>query len=472
MLRPTTSRPLAALLATAAAALVLSGSATAGTLTSEAGTWVYRAAPGERNVVHVGPDTWSMDGTLVIHDEGIAFPLPDGCTRGPLGGTDPTYAYCPPAPVRVELGDGDDWLLVSEDLPAGTPTVTGDGGPGADRLNGPSRGARVTFAGGEGNDELNGGYQDDVLDGGPGNDRLDGKKGNDQVLGGDGDDLLQGDDLFVGSDLVDGGNGYDTISGDWIQTDASAGLSVSLDGVADDGHPGENDNVVNVERIDVNQPATLRAGAGAVYFKVLNTAAGSTKLVGSDQGDTLLSYDYADEIDGKGGNDTIEGGNGDDRIVGGPGQDTVNTEAGPNSCNFLVCRGLFGNDWVDVRDGEKDSVTCGPGADTVVADPVDEIAADCETVDRGTTGGGPRPGPERRGGGSSTVKRCVVPKVKAGTKPAAARKALTKRGCRAKTKQVRSAKVRRGRVVKLSQKAGRKLRHRATVTVYVSRGRR
>lgn len=77
--------------------------------------------------------------------------------------------------------------------------------------------------------------------------------------------------------------------------------------------------------------------------------------------------------------------------------------------------------------------------------------------------------PPRR---TPAAKRCVVPKVKAGATPAAARRALTRGGCRAVVRRVRSARVRRGRVVKLSAKSGRKLAARARVTVFVSRGKR
>lgn len=70
------------------------------------------------------------------------------------------------------------------------------------------------------------------------------------------------------------------------------------------------------------------------------------------------------------------------------------------------------------------------------------------------------------------ARRCVVPKVKAGVTVAAAKRALARGNCRAKTRQVRSAKVRSGRVVRLGQKAGRRLAARAVVVVEVSRGRR
>ena len=52
----------------------------------------------------------------------------------------------------------------------------------------------------------------------------------------------------------------------------------------------------------------------------------------------------------------------------------------------------YGNDTIDVRGGESDSVSCGAGDDTVTADPNDVIDADCEHVERGaapSTGPGP-----------------------------------------------------------------------------------
>ena len=47
----------------------------------------------------------------------------------------------------------------------------------------------------------------------------------------------------------------------------------------------------------------------------------------------------------------------------------------------VVC-GLAGNDRIDVRSGGTDTVFCGPGRDTVLADPTDRIAPDCEVVRR------------------------------------------------------------------------------------------
>lgn len=482
MTRISAFRVPAGLLVALLAVLLLAGSASAGQLAKEGGTWVYRAAPGENNDFRVVLDD-QRQGYLRFGDAyDLAGAVPDGCYQLDWEANDLKTLRCEFANVHAELGDNDgsviEWGIVSEDLPANL-QITIDGGPGPDRLTGPLRGAAVTLLGGDGTDELNGSRQNDVLDGGPGNDRVDGSGGDDVVRGGDGDDKLSGDSLDVGSDVIDGGPGYDTIVSDWIQNDRAAGpLAVSLDGVANDGHGSEGDNVVGVERLDLFEPSILVAGGDAVFFKLLNTSAAPSKLVGGPAGDTLIAYDSADEIDGGGGGDTIEGGYGDDRITGGPGRDVINADAGTNSCNFLVCRIGSGNDTVQLRDGEQDSVVCGPGADTVVADAVDTVAADCETVDRGVVA--PPPGNRDRGGDrggarkppARSAKRCVVPKVRAGARVAAVKKALAKKGCKAATRRTRSAKVRRGRVVKLSHRTGKRLAYRKTITVYVSRGRR
>lgn len=61
----------------------------------------------------------------------------------------------------------------------------------------------------------------------------------------------------------------------------------------------------------------------------------------------------------------------------------------------------IGNDTIDVRDGEVDSVDCGVGTDTVRADWNDTIAEGCETVER-TAAPSPRDG---AGGGSGRAGR-------------------------------------------------------------------
>jgi hypothetical protein len=37
---------------------------------------------------------------------------------------------------------------------------------------------------------------------------------------------------------------------------------------------------------------------------------------------------------------------------------------------------------INVRDGQKDTVSCGAGNDRVIADKIDRVAKDCESVSR------------------------------------------------------------------------------------------
>ena len=74
-------------------------------------------------------------------------------------------------------------------------------------------------------------------------------------------------------------------------------------------------------------------------------------------------------VDGGAGNDVILGRIGEDALIGGPGRDRVS--------------GGGRDDRINVRDGEVDVVRCGWGnADSVYADRLDLVAADCERVIR------------------------------------------------------------------------------------------
>lgn len=455
-------------LALLAGTLVSAAPAAAGELRLEGSTAVFRAAPGEANHQTLGPDLF--DATAVqfsdVHPVDVGSGL--DCTLTTASGYH--FASCQiPAvsAIRIESGDGDDAVRVSPNIPFGG-AISADGGAGNDDLQGSYGGPAVTLLGGDGHDKVGGGTGDDVLHGGPGNDDMDGYNGNDQLYGDDGDDRLSGGQLFS-SDLIDGGAGSDTIDADWYDNNnPTNSVTVTLDGVADDGRPGEGDNVVRVETIKTRQAARLVAGADAVIFDVTGTASGSTTLIGSPGADRLRSFDYDDTIHGGAGNDDIEGGNGHDTIDPGPGQDSVIADAGPNSCNFLVCRGVYGNDVISARDGEVDTIDCGPGNDSVVADKGD-VLSNCETID---VGGTTPPGTQPPAGKPKTKKKtCKVPKVKRGSTVKAASKSLKRAKCTVARKQrkVRSA-TRRGRVVKLSAKSGK--RTAKTVTIYVSRGRR
>src|SRR5262249_42189454 len=68
----------------------------------------------------------------------------------------------------------------------------------------------------------------------------------------------------------------------------------------------------------------------------------------------------------RGRNDHVYGLGGNDVLIGGPGRDVV--------------EGSVGSDRLLLRDGAGEVARCGPGNDTVVADDLDTVWGDCETV--------------------------------------------------------------------------------------------
>jgi Ca2+-binding RTX toxin-like protein len=159
-------------------------------------------------------------------------------------------------------------------------------------------------------------------------------------------DLGPGDDSAVGGGSgygLEGGLGADDLHGGTFRPELVGGpipqlvtyehatgpLSVTADNVANDGQPGESDNV-----------------HGDVY-----------EVVGGVFDDTISGF--ASE-DGGDGNDVLTGGAGRDNLFGGAGDDVFES-----------------------RDGEADRIWCGTGTDVVHADAQDviETPADCETVE-------------------------------------------------------------------------------------------
>ncbi|MBE2319981.1 hypothetical protein DVA67_028715 [Solirubrobacter sp. CPCC 204708] len=170
--------------------LVVAAPAHAGTITLEDRTWVFTAAPGERNRITVE----SVPGGVRLRDTAVA---PTGC---PADG--PDAVICTGAVLMtVRAGDGDDRVEAR-----GTALVAVDGGAGDDLLLGDAE--RNDIEGGPGDDHIRG-------RGGP--DQLDGGRGHDRVLGGAGNDTLE---AMHGNDRLDGGPGNDGI-----------GLSFTGDGV-------------------------------------------------------------------------------------------------------------------------------------------------------------------------------------------------------------------------------------------------
>lgn len=188
-------------------------------------------------------------------------------------------------PVTVTLdGVADDGAAGENDL-VGADIDYVWGGQGDDRLIGNAR--ANTISAGSGNDHVEalggddivmGGRGDDHLDGGEGDDGVHGGYGADAVLGGAGNDHLTPGDYQTGKpdssvDVYDGGAGTDALA-----YDASPlAVTVSLDGVANDGTPGETDNVLEVENLDGSAYGdTLTGDDGANQLKASAATTSST----------------------------------------------------------------------------------------------------------------------------------------------------------------------------------------------------
>jgi Ca2+-binding RTX toxin-like protein len=386
------------LVACAAALLGPAAVAQAGTLSYEGDTLVYRAAPGVR-------DSPSLDkgdnGELLFYEDDLT--LAPGCTQ-----EDPLYAaHCPmPGRIRLELGDGDD----SNGFGSSFPPIPVEiyGGDGKDVLQ--TYGATgALLDGGAGNDTLKGWDSAETLRGGPGDDEINGSGGADHIEGGDGNDQIAPDTYHdPASDYVDGGPGLDTVD-DWTipSNDYNPPISVSMDGIANDGRPGEADNVLNVEKIESHVSGLIAGGPGDDVFTVYaNLDEGNSTLIGNGGTDKLTAGHYADTLDGGPGNDVLVGGLGNDAITGGPGQDTINGDATGSTCGYYSCTIPFGNDVINARDGEADTIDCGVGTDRAVVDAID-VVANCESVDTAGAAPGP-PAPAGNGPASKVTGKLSV----------------------------------------------------------------
>jgi hypothetical protein len=324
---------LAALIAAASMNAAVAPAA-AGTARSSAAGLEYSAFGGEANRVLFA---WDAD-AVIVSDPGAALVL--GCmprtlteVRCPAPGGPPAGASafrCEPCVANMYLGDGDDTGEIRNAPERPVLSVLLDGGTGDDQLS-TNRG---TVVGGPGNDALTG----ELLEGGPGNDRL---------AGTDADNVLDGG---PGADLLKGMGGIDRTT----YADRTEGVHVTIDGRADDGAPGEGDDV---ETEDVNG------------------GAGPDVLLGDDGRNGLTGLCGDDRLTGGGGADVLEGDAGSDTIDGRAGDDIIYADAGPFGqpappaapCEAQPAEG-------------SDLVACGPGDDLVMAGAGDRVAADCERV--------------------------------------------------------------------------------------------
>jgi Ca2+-binding RTX toxin-like protein len=380
--------------ALAALALVPAAAGAATVVSDGAGNYTYTAAPGEKN--NMSLQIQDDASTVLFYSYGVKVTsVPAGCTVGD-DGEDATCTGVKTAVVN--LGDGDDSFARSG------PTsilATVDGGDGADWLKG-DVGADA-LRGGPGKDKLEGWKGNDALDGGDGDDEINGALGADTIQGGGGNDVISPDYFNEPMpDVVDGGPGIDTIESDYADYDlpVQLPLSFTMGGGADDGRPGENDDLRGIERMTLSISPTHYSGSeGDDYVKVAQ-ATNPGELIGNGGNDDLNGADGSEKLDGGPGDDHLDGGFGDDVITGGPGRDRISGDLAGGDCGPLWCKYPYGNDVINAQDGEIDSILCGFGTDVVNADAADVVDKDCETVNRA----GATPPPVTKPNGKTTDK--------------------------------------------------------------------
>ena len=337
----------------------------------------------------------------------------------------------------VNAGNGDDWVWVS---PGGTGT-TFTGGAGTDMISYAEYDDDVQVAIGfstNGADGENHTINSDIenIMGGRGNDYLYGNAGNNVIIPGIGNDVVtanSGNDTIdmwldtwgpagneLGDDDISGGDGIDTVDYQSLQADPYAGrpsdypVTVTLDGVANDGTPGlETDNIrTNVENVTGTNGDDVITGSsvantlvGGGGDDVLQGLGGTDVFVG-DRTDasctdncvpgTKDTVSYASSasavtasLDGA-ANDGASGENENipssiEKLIGSPQADTLT--AGTYSATLVgglgadTLRGGSANDVLIANDGVVDAVLeCkGGSADYVLRDSNETAYADCET---------------------------------------------------------------------------------------------
>jgi Ca2+-binding RTX toxin-like protein len=141
--------------------------------------------------------------------------------------------------------------------------------------------------------------------GSPLNDELTGTVGPQEINGYGGNDTLDG---RSGADALIGSGGTDTAS----YANHTAGVTVTINGNANDGVPGENDNVqTSVENV-----------TGGEDNDTLTGSSGVNTLAGGNGADTLNGLGNDDVLFGGGSNDKFVAGAGADDMFGGDGIDT------------------------------------------------------------------------------------------------------------------------------------------------------
>jgi len=311
--------------------LAMPAAALAASVSFSSGYIYYTAGMGEKNALTVSDGALS---TIVLNDTGAPLTTDASCAQ-----VDPNTVQCPAAQgVVVYLGNKDDTATVTLSETFISTDLHGDAG----------------------DDRLTGGAGPDAIDGGP------------------------------GADVMHGGAGSDNI----LYTGDSGPVSITLDGVANDGLAGENDNV------------------GGDFENLYGSPFDDT-MVGNGGDDSFSGYGGADTMNGGGGNDqfSIDGA---DVITGGTGFDTVysfGSSPWKVSLDGLPNDGLAG-DHANVG-GDIEVLQGGSGNDTLTgnskANTLLGMGGDDRLVGKGgndALNGGDGTDVCKGGGGSNTFTAC------------------------------------------------------------------
>ena len=335
-------------------------------------------------------------------------------------------------------------------------TVTQAAAPG-DGESGGSEGDVVpadveVVLGGSGGDNLTGDAQANRFEGRGGGDTFGSSGGDDELVGGEGDDTFLSGTEIEGADDLFGGPGTDTAD----YTARTFPLKITIGDVIADG---EFSPTVEGDLLD---------------GEIEQVFGGSSddEIIGDGSAERFEGRDGFDLLRGEAGNDILLGQLGDDQLFGGTGQDDLTGDTGA--------------DRFEVRDDELDAVNCGTAIDMVIADLLDTVTSDCESVDRPTATPPPPPPPPPTPPPppppptppappppppAQPAARCVVPNVK-GKTLAAARRLILARRCRVGAiARAYSNRVKLGRVISQSPARGSRPRG-SRIKLTISRGRR
>jgi Ca2+-binding RTX toxin-like protein len=353
----------AATVATLAVTATPAGAAVAGTTVLDNTGLIFAADPGENNRLTVS----MTGGTVVFEDSAAPITAGRDCTN-----ETPNRVVCTNTAggVSVTLEDGDDEATLD------------------DSLTGLGEYSTVGVSGGRGNDTLraaaapaylNGGLGQDTLTGGTGTRSIDAVEFARAPEAGTIPQLRPERDVVeCAPSATDTSYGIDVDTTDQVDPDCMrltvySATEVVLTGTPGvDGLSGRFDVPTKIYGLGGDDNLTSSEFDRADGGEGNDDIRGFGLMLGGPGDDDLSVQPYSNQprarMDGGPGNDVLSGGDSGDSIAPGPGADRVSARRG--------------NDTIRARDGERDTIRCGEGRDTVSADRIDSVARDCEKVSR------------------------------------------------------------------------------------------